>query len=41
MTVGLIALAIAIQAAQHGRHGICFMALLAMLFAFFFVRLPR
>jgi hypothetical protein len=41
MTVGLIMLALAVYAAQHGSYGICGMALLAMLYAFVFVRLPR
>ena len=41
MTVGLFLFALAIYAAQHGAYGICCLALLAMLYAFLFVRLPR
>jgi hypothetical protein len=41
MTVGLIMFALAIYAAQHGSYGIGCLALVAMLYAFGFVRLPR
>lgn len=41
MTVGLIMFGLAVYAAQHGSYGSCGLALLAMLYAFVFIRLPR
>lgn len=41
MTVGLIMLLFAIYAAQHGAYGVSCLALVAMVWAFVFVRLPR
>jgi hypothetical protein len=41
MIVGLFLSAMAIYAAQRGEYGICCLALVAMLYACAFVRLPR
>ena len=40
MTVGLIMLAVAVYAAQHGDYGLCCLMLVAAVCAFRFVRLP-
>jgi len=41
VTVGLILIAIAIYAAKQGEYGLCCLMLVAAVFAFNLVRLPR